>query len=116
MRAGLRFRRKDTQTRGRSKQLHLWDTVPAARLHSGRPGLGPCAHMQATVAPGAPSTAGHWERDGSTRELSDLAPTTQTHPSVGARLSGGLTKEAGAQFLEDFITFHGFLRFHMADI
>lgn len=43
-------------------------------LHSGRPGLGPCAHMQATVAPGAPSTAGHWERDGSTRELSDLRP------------------------------------------
>ena len=40
----------------------------------------------------------------------------QMHPSMGARLSVGELRKLGAQFLKDFITFHCFLRFHMADI
>lgn len=38
------------------------------------PCLGPCAHRQATVAMGDPSTAGHWERDGGACGLSDPLP------------------------------------------
>ena len=43
-------------------------------LYSGHPGLGPCAHMQATMALGDPSTAGHREWDRDTCELSDQHP------------------------------------------